>query len=155
MHIAKFKLLILLFSWITLGSLKYWYIRQSHLFISQLAPLSKHIRVVSRITHKLPFKEGHIETWRVVVHKLEHKHLHGQLVLILQMGLGDLWELKKEEDSKVLSSPNRWADTWGILVKRSLSVNKCTWFCHFAMTILTVHYPAYYKATNKRTRTFL
>lgn len=68
-----------------------------HLFISQATPLSEHITVIPWITHKLPFKKGHIETGRVVVHKLEHKHLRSQFVLILQMGLGNFWELETEK----------------------------------------------------------
>lgn len=62
----------------------------SHLLISQFTPLPKHVGVVAWVTHKLAFKEGNIEAGGVVVDKLEHEHLHGQLVLIFQMGLGDL-----------------------------------------------------------------
>ena len=39
---------------------------------------------------ELPLEEGHVETGRVVVDELEQKHLHSQLVLVLQVSLGDL-----------------------------------------------------------------
>ncbi len=39
--------------------------------------------------HKFAFEEGHIEAGGIVVDKLEQEHLHGQPVLILEVGLWD------------------------------------------------------------------
>ena len=41
------------------------------------------------MTHELPLEEGHVEAGGVVVDELEQKHLHGQPVLVLQVGLWD------------------------------------------------------------------
>lgn len=63
--------------------------KPTHLLISQFTPLPKHVGVVAWVSYKLAFKEGNIEAGGVVVDKLEHEHLHGQLILIFQMCLGD------------------------------------------------------------------
>lgn len=72
------------------------YLDIGYLFIPQFAPLAKHVNVVARIADKLALKEGHIEAGGVVVDKLEEEHLHCQLVLILQVGLGDFYKTKKQ-----------------------------------------------------------
>lgn len=60
--------------------------RKTHLLIPQFA---KHVWVVTRITHKFSFEEGHVKAGRVVIDKLEQEHLHGQPVLILEVGFWD------------------------------------------------------------------
>lgn len=63
--------------------------KKPHLFIPQIGPFAKHVGIVTRIIHKFAFKEGYVETWGIVVDELEHEHLRGQPVLILQVGFGD------------------------------------------------------------------
>lgn len=66
-------------------------LRHTHLLISQFAPFPEHVWVFTRKAHKFALKESHIEARRVIVDKLEEKHLHGEPVLVFQMGLWDLW----------------------------------------------------------------
>lgn len=61
-----------------------------HLLVPQAAPFTKHVCVITRVTHEFAFEEGHVEAGGVVVDKLEQEHLHRQLVLVLQVGFGDL-----------------------------------------------------------------
>lgn len=67
-----------------------------HLLVPQLAP-TKHVGVVSGVAHELPLEEGHVEAGRVVVDELEEEHLHRQLVLVLQVRLGDFCQSQKRE----------------------------------------------------------
>jgi len=67
--------------------------KKSYLFIS---PAIKHVRVCTRVTNKLSFKEGHIEAGWVVVDKLEQKHFHSEPVLILHVSSGNLCEMRKQ-----------------------------------------------------------
>ena len=60
--------------------------KKAHLLVPQFA---EHVRVVTGMTHKFAFEEGHVEAGGVVVDKLEQEHLHGQPVFILQVGLWD------------------------------------------------------------------
>lgn len=58
---------------------------KTHLLIPKFLPFAKHVCVVTRVTHKFAFEEGHIEAGGVVVDKLEHEHLRNQPVLIFQV----------------------------------------------------------------------
>lgn len=71
-----------------------------YLLIPQFAPLAKHVSVVAGIADKLALKERHVEAGGVVVYKLEEEHLHCQLVLILQVGLGDFYKTQNSEKDK-------------------------------------------------------
>lgn len=77
-------------------------IDKAHLLISQSAPFAKHVGVVARITHKFALEEGHVEARGVVVDKLEKEHLHGQLVLILQVGLRDFCMKKTQVEDGIM-----------------------------------------------------
>lgn len=71
------------------------YLDDWYLFVPQSAPLAKHVGIIPRIADKLALKESHIEAGGVVVDKLEEEHLHRQLVLILQVGLGNFCQISK------------------------------------------------------------
>lgn len=66
-----------------------------YLFISQFAPLAKHVSIITRVADKFALKESHVEAGGVVVDELEQEHLHRQFVLILQVGLGNFCQIIK------------------------------------------------------------
>lgn len=62
----------------------------THLLVPQPAPFAKHVLVLAGKTDKFSLKESNVEAGGVVVDKLEQEHLHGQPVLILMVGFGNL-----------------------------------------------------------------
>lgn len=70
----------------------------THLLVPQTAAFAKHVHIVAGKTDKLALKEGNVEAGGIVVDKLEQEHLHGQPVLILRVGFGDLCTKKKKKE---------------------------------------------------------
>lgn len=64
-----------------------------YLLVSQRA--AEHVHVFPRIAHELSLEEGHVEARGIIVDKLEEEHLHGQLVLVLQVSLWDFCNARK------------------------------------------------------------